>query len=159
MLLLTFREVYQCFQQCHVAPRVCTLVLLFMRCLCGKNYHEVPCIYIYNICMEQVNIIHLYYQQFFHSYQDSNDWQFVFVVCSLVPSPHPKREGLVCNCTWVTFHLEPTWNWLNCAWEWTLFFDLPAVISSLVRFFWSLEVRFDNKARSVNKSESYSSGQ
>ena len=27
MLMLTFREAYQCLQQCHVALRLCTLVL------------------------------------------------------------------------------------------------------------------------------------
>ena len=28
-MLLTFREAYQCLQQCHVAPSVCTVVLSF----------------------------------------------------------------------------------------------------------------------------------
>ena len=68
---------------------------------------------------------------------------------------HEKNGNLVCDGTWATFHLEPTWNRLNYAWERTPFLGLPAVISSLMRVFRSLEVRSDNKARSVNKSESY----
>ena len=66
-----------------------------------------------------------------------------------------KWECLACNSTWVTFHLEPTWNGPNYVREWTLFLGLPTIISSLVCVFRLLEVRFDYKARSVNKSESY----
>ena len=37
-------------------------------------------------------------------------------------------EGLVRDGTWVTFHLEPTWNRLNCAWVHSPFCGLPAAI-------------------------------
>ena len=75
-------------------------------------------------------------------------WSFT----SLIPRPLPafqrsseKQERLVLR--WHESEVSP-----GCAWQWILFLGLSDVISSHIQ---SLEVRFNNIVRSINKSGSY----